>query len=150
MTGTGSQSLSSKGIHNDGGLTAGPWPKDHVLVDHDHEPVAGPDLESVWDRQACSRILLAELAELLPERTGSDLLAIVVLPVHRLRLAQLHAGGGDADQHSISELCPQVGVHLIVEAGIAAFVGSRQGPNCTTISRGEDALAIQMISSPDL
>ena len=42
-------------------------------------------------------IFLTELAELLPERTGSDLLTIVVLPVYRLRLAQLHAGGSDAD-----------------------------------------------------
>jgi hypothetical protein len=71
--------LSSKSIRH-GALTAGPGSQNDVLVDHDHEPVAGPDLESVWDRQACSRILLAELAELLPERTGSDLLAIVVCP----------------------------------------------------------------------
>jgi hypothetical protein len=106
-------------------LTARPWSQNHVLINHDDEAIARPDLQSIWDCQPGAGIFLAELAELLPERTGSDLLAIVVLPVHRLRLAQLHAGGGDADQHSISELCPQVGVHLIVEAGIAAFVGSR-------------------------
>jgi hypothetical protein len=38
-------------------------------------------LKSVRDCQARTCILLAELAELFPERTGSDLLAVVVLPI---------------------------------------------------------------------
>jgi hypothetical protein len=42
-----------------------------------------------------------------------------------LWLAQLHAGGSDADQQRIAELGPQVRVHLIVEAGIAALIGPR-------------------------
>jgi len=94
---TKSRSLSGKGIHHDSGLTARPWSKNHIFVHHDNEAIAGLNLQSIWDCKPGAGIFLTELAELLPERTGSDLLTIVVLPVHRLRLAQLHAGGGDAD-----------------------------------------------------
>src|SRR5215471_16983106 len=122
---TKSRSLARKGVHHHASLTAGPRPQNNVLVDHDHEPVAGPDLERVRDRQAGTRVFLAELAELLPEGGGRDLLAVVVLPVYRLRLAQLHAGGGNADQQRVSELGPEVRVDLIMEAGIAALIRTR-------------------------
>jgi hypothetical protein len=71
--------LSSESIHHRA-LTAGPGSQNDVLVDHDYEPVAGPDLQSIWDCQPGAGILLAELAELLPERTRSDLLAIILNP----------------------------------------------------------------------
>jgi hypothetical protein len=121
-----SRSLSGKSAHLCA-LTAGPRPQNDVLVNHDHEPVAGPDLQSVRDRQARTRILLAELAELLPERTGRDLLAVVVLPVHCLWLAQLHTGSSDADEQRIAKLSPEARIDLVVEPGIAALVGARHG-----------------------
>ena len=54
-------------------------PQVYVLVDHHHEPIAGPDLQGVRDREAGACVFLPELAELLTERGGGDLLRVVAI-----------------------------------------------------------------------
>lgn len=77
-------------------------PQAHVLVGHHHEPIAGPDLQRVRDRQAGTGVFLHELAELLAECGGGNLLRVVAVRGLPGALRELHAGTSDRDQQRVA------------------------------------------------
>ena len=104
----------------------------------DHEAVAGADFERRLHLHVPAGRLLAELAQLLAERSRNRLLggeaAGLVVGV---ALAQLHAGAHDREQEGVAEHLQEMIVDLVVEAGEAALVAPGILPRSSAEASGK-------------
>ncbi len=88
----------------------------HVLVGHHHKSIARPNFACVQDRQANACIFFAKFTKFLADGDRSDLLQVVVLSVHSLRLRSRPTGARNRNEQRVADLRPEMRVHQVVEA----------------------------------